>query len=58
MSKGRMTRILLVLKTRESQHDESILEFKISKDKGGVEIIGPIDKEYIGLSTGMAQKVE
>jgi circadian clock protein KaiC len=56
--KGRMTRILLVLKTRESQHDESILEFKISKDKGGVEIIGPIDKEYIGLSTGMAQKVE
>jgi hypothetical protein len=53
-----MTRILLVLKTRESQHDESILEFKISKDKGGVEITGPIDKEYIGLSTGMAQKVE
>ena len=56
--KGRMTRILLVLKTRESQHDESILEFKISKDKGGVEITGPIDNEYIGLSTGMAQKVE
>ncbi|MGC2425501.1 MAG: ATPase domain-containing protein, partial [Nitrososphaeraceae archaeon] len=51
---GRMKRVLLVLKTRGSQHDNSILEFNISKDKGGAEITGPIDKEYIGILTGIA----
>jgi circadian clock protein KaiC len=54
---GRLKRILLVLKMRGTQHDESILEFKISKDKG-VEIIGPIGDDYIGLFTGIAQKIE
>ena len=53
---GRMKRVLLVLKTRGSQHDNSILEFNISKDKGGVEITGPIDEEYIGILTGIAYK--
>ncbi len=53
---GRMKRVLLVLKTRGSQHDNSILEFNISKDNGGVEITGPIDEEYIGILTGIAYK--
>lgn len=53
---GRMKRVLLVLKTRGSQHDNSILEFNISKDKGGVEITGPIDEDYIGILTGIAYK--
>jgi circadian clock protein KaiC len=53
---GRMKRVLLVLKTRGSQHDNSILEFNISKDNGGAEITGPIDKEYIGILTGIAHK--
>jgi circadian clock protein KaiC len=53
---GRMKRVLLVLKTRGSQHDNSILEFNISKDNGGAEITGPIDEEYIGILTGIAYK--
>jgi circadian clock protein KaiC len=55
---GWMKRILLVLKMRGSQHDESILEFKISKDSEGVAITGPIGNDYIGVFTGIAQKVE
>ena len=31
---GRLKRILLVLKMRGTQHDESILEFRISKENG------------------------
>jgi circadian clock protein KaiC len=53
---GRMKRVLLVLKTRGSQHDNSILEFNISKDNGGVEISGQVDKEYIGILTGIARR--
>jgi circadian clock protein KaiC len=53
---GRMKRVLLILKTRGSQHDNSILEFNISKDNGGVEIKGQVDKEYIGILTGIAHK--
>jgi circadian clock protein KaiC len=54
---GRLKRILLVLKMRGTQHDESILEFRISKDNG-VEIVGPIDSNYVGLFTGVAQRAE
>ena len=54
---GRLKRILLVLKMRRTQHDESILEFRISKDNG-VEIVGPIDSNYVGLFTGVAQRAE
>jgi circadian clock protein KaiC len=55
---GRMKRILLILKTRGSRHDESILEFKISKDKGGAEIAGSIENGYVGILTGIAQRGE
>lgn len=54
---GRLKRILLVLKMRGTQHDESILEFRISRDKG-VEIVGSIGNGYTGLFTGVAQKIE
>ena len=54
---GRLKRILLVLKMRGTQHDESILEFRISKDNG-VEIVGPIGSNYVGIFTGVAQKIE
>lgn len=54
---GRLKRVLLVLKMRGTQHDESILEFRISKDNG-VEIVGPIDSNYVGIFTGVAQRIE
>ena len=54
---GRLKRILLVLKMRGTQHDESILEFRISKDHG-IKIIGPIGSDYVGIFTGVAQRVE
>jgi KaiC/GvpD/RAD55 family RecA-like ATPase len=41
---------------RETQHDESILEFRISKDNG-VEIVGPIGSDYVGIFTGVAQRI-
>lgn len=53
---GRMKRVLLVLKTRGSQHDNSILEFNLSKDNGGAEISGQVDKECVGILTGIAQR--
>lgn len=53
---GRLKRILLVLKMRGTQHDESILEFRISKENG-VEIVGPIGSDYVGIFTGVAQKI-
>ncbi|HET7389888.1 MAG TPA: ATPase domain-containing protein [Nitrososphaeraceae archaeon] len=53
---GRLKRILLVLKMRGTQHDESILEFRISKDNG-VEIVGPIGSDYVGIFTGVAQRI-
>jgi circadian clock protein KaiC len=54
---GRLKRVLLVLKMRGTQHDESILEFRISKDNG-VEIVGPIGSNYVGIFTGVAQRIE
>ena len=53
---GRMKRVLLVLKTRGSQHDNSILEFNLSKDNGGAEISGQVDKECAGILTGIAHR--
>jgi circadian clock protein KaiC len=53
---GRLKRILLVLKMRGTQHDESILEFRISKEHG-IKIIGPIGSDYVGIFTGFAQRV-
>ena len=54
---GRTKRILLVLKMAGTQHDESILEFRLSKNNGGAEIVGSIDNDYVGIFTGVAQKV-
>lgn len=54
---GRTKRILLVLKMAGTQHDETILEFRLSKNKGGAEIVGSIDNDYVGIFTGVAQKV-
>ncbi len=42
---GFMKRIMAILKTTAAQHNVSILEFKISHDKGGLEIVGPINKD-------------
>ena len=42
---------------RGTQHDESILEFRISKDHG-IKMIGPIGSDYVGIFTGVAQRVE
>jgi hypothetical protein len=39
-----MKRILLLLKVTAAKQDESILEFKISSERGGIEIVGPIEK--------------
>jgi circadian clock protein KaiC len=41
---GYMKRILLLLKVTAAKQDESILEFKISSERGGIEIVGPIEK--------------
>jgi hypothetical protein len=53
---GGMKRVLLVLKTRRSQHDNSKLEFNISKYNGGAEISGQVDKEHIGILTEIAHR--
>jgi hypothetical protein len=54
---GHTKRILLVLKMAATQHDESILEFRLSKNNRGAEIVGSIDNDYVGIFTGVAQKV-
>jgi circadian clock protein KaiC len=54
---GRMKRVLAVLKMRRTQHDESILEFRISSGKGAI-IVGPIDKDYMGIFTGVARRLQ
>jgi hypothetical protein len=46
---------LLILKINMSQQDESILEFKISKDRG-FEVKGPIGNEYTGTSPIVSRK--
>jgi circadian clock protein KaiC len=52
---GRMKRVLLILKINMSHQDGSILEFKISKDKG-IEIMGPIGEDFTGIFTGISRK--
>jgi circadian clock protein KaiC len=54
---GRMKRVLATLKMRRTEHDESILEFRISSGKGAI-IVGPIDKDYMGIFTGVARRVQ
>lgn len=54
---GRMKRVLAILKMRRTEHDESILEFRISSGKGAI-IVGPIDKDYMGIFTGVARRVQ
>ncbi len=51
---GRMRRILVILKMRGTKHDESILEFKITSPNGA-KIIGPMDRDYMGIFTGIAR---
>jgi hypothetical protein len=50
-----MKRVLLILKINMSHQDGSILEFKISKDKG-IEIMGPIGEDFTGIFTGISRK--
>jgi circadian clock protein KaiC len=38
-----MKRIMVLLKVTTAQQDSSILEFKVSVDRGGIEILGPFD---------------
>jgi circadian clock protein KaiC len=52
---GRMKRVLLILKINASHQDESILEFKISKNKG-IEIVGSVGSDYTGIFTGISRK--
>ncbi len=40
---GYMKRIMIILKIAAAQQDISLLEFKVSTDSGGIEIIGPVD---------------
>ena len=54
-AEAKMKRSMLILKMRSSAHDESILEFTISENKG-IRIIGAM-KGYTGILTGVAQKV-
>ena len=54
---GRMKRILAILKMRGTEHDESILEFRISSESGA-RIVGAIDKDYMGIFTGVARRAE
>ena len=52
---GRMKRIMMILKVSMSHQDGSILEFRITKDKG-LEIVGPIGEDYTGIFSGIARK--
>jgi circadian clock protein KaiC len=54
---GRMKRVLAVLKMRGTEHDESILEFRISSESGA-RILGSMDKDYMGIFTGVARRAE
>jgi hypothetical protein len=42
---------------RGTEHDESILEFRILSVEGA-KVVGPIGKDYIGIFTGVAQRVQ
>lgn len=53
-AEARMKRSMLILKMRSTAHDESILEFTISENKG-FRILGTM-KGYVGILTGVAQK--
>jgi circadian clock protein KaiC len=54
---GRMKRISAVLKMRGTEHDESILESRISSGSGA-RILGSMDKDYMGIFTGVARRAE
>jgi circadian clock protein KaiC len=49
-----LKRSMLILKTRASPHDHSILEFSISSN-GGIKILGSMT-DYVGILSGIAQK--
>lgn len=51
---GRTKRILSILKITGALHDESILEFRLNTK--GIEIVGSLGEDYIGVFTGVAQK--
>lgn len=53
---GRMKRVLVILKMRRSEHDESILEFKVSSENGA-RIVAPMDKDYLGIFSGVARRI-
>ncbi len=44
---GFMKRIMAILKITAAPYNISKWEFKISSDKGGIEIVGPIGKRYL-----------
>jgi len=54
---GRMKRVLAVLKMRGTEHDESILEFRISSESEA-RILDSMDKDYMGIFTGVARRAE
>lgn len=52
---GKMKRSMLILKMRATSHDQSILEFRISKGVG-IEIVASMEN-YTGILTGVAQRL-
>jgi circadian clock protein KaiC len=53
---GKMKRSMILLKMRATSHDESILEFTITDNKG-LSIVGAMDS-YVGIITGVAQRLQ
>jgi circadian clock protein KaiC len=52
---GHLKRVLLILKMTATEQDGSILEFRVSREKG-IEIVGPIGDNYSGISYGKNKK--
>jgi circadian clock protein KaiC len=55
-AEGKMKRSMMLLKMRATAHDESILEFTITDNKG-LSIVGAMDN-YVGILTGVAQRIQ
>jgi circadian clock protein KaiC len=53
---GKMKRSMMLLKMRATDHDESILEFTITDNKG-LSIVGAMDN-YVGILTGVAHRLQ
>ena len=53
---GKMKRSMLLLKMRATSHDNSILEFTISNNRGII-MVGAMDK-YVGILTGVAHRIQ